>query len=122
MPDSEAGIAYRVSQLEQGMRDLARDFRQAQPEVIAERVERLIRDLADLRRHVDAQHVDLRQQVDAQHQEVRDEQDAQRKILIGTWVSLATGLIIAYVLGGNKGTSVAQNAVTNVLLQLVGAG
>jgi outer membrane murein-binding lipoprotein Lpp len=78
-------LRWRVDRLE---RDVA-DLQKGQPAVIAERVTRLSADVENLRRDVNEDFT-----------EIRTELASQRKILIGAFVSIATGLILSYVLGG----------------------
>ena len=78
-------LAWRVSTLE---RDLER-LKEGKPEVIAERVGMLSLRVSELK-------IELEKDMEALSTELA----TQRRILIGSFVSLALGLITAYVLGG----------------------
>lgn len=78
-------VEQRLDRLEDG-----------KPDVIAERVTRLSSEMDRLRRDL---HEEIRDVRDDDIASLREELATQRKILIGAWVSIATGLIIAYALG-----------------------
>ena len=67
------------------------------PDVVAERVSRLSSDVVELRQEF---HSELKELREDDLGSLREELATQRKILIGAFISIATGLIIAYVLGG----------------------
>lgn len=93
------GLSWRVGQLEREIEGVKRELRDAKPDVHAERVARLAEDMRDLRRDIDAQFERVRSQIRAGDETNAEELGTQRKILISAWVSIATGLILAYVLG-----------------------
>jgi hypothetical protein len=78
-------VSYRLKRLEEDVQDL----KAGQPAVIAERVRMLSLRVAE-----------LKTEIQGDMEELRGELATQRKILIGSFVSLALGLITAYVLGG----------------------
>lgn len=88
-------LSWRVTVVE---REIER-LKDQKPEVIADRVSRLADDVRDLRHHMDNAFEDLRDEIKSGDAANTDELGTQRKILIGAWVSIATGLILAYVLG-----------------------
>ena len=90
------GFAWRVAELERRLMAVE----QGQPAVVADRVGRLEGDVKDLRSHLDRRFDHVEDQIEKGDKENSDENANLRKILISTWVSLATGLVIAYVLGG----------------------
>lgn len=87
-------LAWRVTVLEREMERI----REGRPDVIAERVTRLSADIENLRRDVND---DIRELRDDDIRGLRDELAIQRRILLGAFITIATGLIIAYVLGGS---------------------
>lgn len=93
-------LEWRVQTLEREVREL----KAGEPAVIAERVAQIRTDVRDFRRHVDERFEALRKEIEAGDGENEDELRQQRRILIGAFVSIATGLVIAYVLG-SRGTS-----------------
>jgi uncharacterized protein YicC (UPF0701 family) len=82
---SSNAFESRLRRVEEDVRELQK----GQPAVIAERVTRLSADVENLRRDVNED-----------FKELRDELASQRRILIGAFISIATGLILSYVLGG----------------------
>lgn len=92
-------LSWRVATLEREVNEL----KKGKPDVVAERVDRLSRDVADLRTHLDGELREMRDAIEKGDKENADGLEAQRRILIGAWITLATGLILAYVLGGGAG-------------------
>lgn len=86
-------LSWRVTVLE---REVDR-LKEGKPDVVAERVTRLSADIENLRRDVNEDFRELREE---EIKGLREELATQRRILIGAFISIATGLILAYVLGG----------------------
>lgn len=78
-------LTWRVTVLEREMRSLI----DAKPDVVAERVTRLSADIESLRREA---HDDT--------EALRSEMATQRRILVGAFISIAVGLIVAIAMGG----------------------
>lgn len=79
-----------VERLEGGKSDAA---------VVADRVTRLSGDIEKSRQEF---HSEIRELRDDDIRSLREELATQRRILIGAFISIATGLILAYVLGGGS--------------------
>lgn len=94
MSDTEPrnNLAWRVTVLEREMDRL----KEGRPDVVADRVTRLSSDVAQLKREF---HDELRELRDDDIKGLKDELATQRRILIGAFISIATGLILAYVVG-----------------------
>ena len=88
-------VEWRVANLEREVNELKR----GRPDVVADRVQRLSEDLADLRRHLDTEIRETRESIERGDRENAGGLESQRRILIGAWVTIATGLIVAYALG-----------------------
>jgi len=91
--DPRNNLSWRVTVLE---RDVDR-LKEGKPDVIAERVTRLSGDIENLRRDVNDDFRSLREE---EIKGLRDELATQRRILIGSFISIATALLIAYAVGG----------------------
>lgn len=90
-------LSWRVSTLEREVRDL----KAGRPDVVADRVDRLSRELGELRKHVDKRFDDLERDLEQGDKANRDDLETQKRILIGAWVTIATGLVVAFLLGGS---------------------
>jgi predicted nucleic acid-binding Zn-ribbon protein len=85
-------LNFRVSMLERRLDKLE----DGKPDVVSERVARLSKDVVELRHEFQSEIKDLRED---DLSSLREELATQRKILIGAFISIATALIVAYVLG-----------------------
>lgn len=101
MEGERNNIGIRVSILEREVERL----KEGRPDVVADRVTRLSSELSDLRRHVDKRFDDIATELEKGDRANRDDLESQKRILIGAWVTIATGLIVAYVLGSSGGIS-----------------
>jgi predicted nucleic acid-binding Zn-ribbon protein len=96
MTDPGAGnnnLNFRVSQLERRLDKLE----DGKPDVVSERVARLSVDVVELRHEFQNELKELRED---DLSTLRQELASVRRILIGAFISIATALIIAYVVGG----------------------
>lgn len=88
-------LTWRVTVLERAVERL--EGGKTDAAVVADRVTRLSGDIQEARREFHDGIKDLRED---DIRSLREELATQRRILIGAFVSIATGLILAYILGG----------------------